>query len=362
MKPSLLKWLCCPVCQDSLTVEAFLVHAMDEVEEGKLTCAICQRFFPIIRGIPRMLPDALAHLALRFHPDFFNRHANAMDAYRKRCRETPKSRSWQLKARTIQSYSYQWRTFKEMLPHWEEVFLRSVSPLEPSFFHRKFGLDAGCGFGRSLYYATSYGAEVIGIDLSEAVESARENTRNRPGCHVVQADIYHLPFRKQSFDFIYSIGVLDHLPDPEGGFSKLTELLLPNAPISIWVYSRGRGRQIAVFNLVRSITTHLPPRLLNLLCLLGAAGQWVLWILPYRLLHRIPATRRLAKRLPFTWHERYPFRVLHTDWFDGLSVPLVNYYRQEEITQWYRDAGFEQIVTDSLWGCDGGGRTVGYAP
>src|SRR5205085_12165178 len=113
---------------------------------------------------------------------------------------------------------YQWRKFKEMFPHWDEIFRWSVSPIEPGFFRGKIGLDAGCGFGRSLYYAASYGAEVIGLDLSEAVEAARANTRDLPGAHVVQADIFHPPIRPGTLDFVYSIGVLQHLTDPRGGF------------------------------------------------------------------------------------------------------------------------------------------------
>ena len=81
---------------------------------------------------------------------------------------------WAAERRTVKSYSYQWRKFREMLPHWEEVFRWSIAPIEPAFLRGKVGLDAGCGFGRSLYYAASHGAEVIGLDLSEAVEAARE--------------------------------------------------------------------------------------------------------------------------------------------------------------------------------------------
>ncbi len=53
--------------------------------------------------------------------------------------------------------------------------------------------------------------------------------------------------------------------------------------------------------------------------------------------------RLLADRIPFTLYARYPFRTLHTDWFDGLSVPLQNYYRRDEIAAWYRDAGLERF-------------------
>src|SRR6185369_1559558 len=51
-------------------------------------------------------------------------------------------------------------------------------------------LDVGCGFGRHMYVASEYGAEVVGVDLSGGVEVAHRNVEGRPGCHVVQANIH----------------------------------------------------------------------------------------------------------------------------------------------------------------------------
>ena len=78
----------------------------------------------------------------------------------------------------------------------------------------------------------------------------------------------------------------------------------------------------------------------------------------YYLLKRFRATAALADRMPFTLYARYPFRVLHTDWFDGLSVPLVNYYRRDEIEAWYREARHDRVQIDRDWG----GRAIGYSP
>ena len=69
-------------------------------------------------------------------------------------------------------------------------------------------------------------------------------------------------------------------------------------------------------------------------------------------------TRPLAARVPFSLYARFPFRVLHADWMDGLSVPLVNYYKPDEIRAWYEGAGLENVRIAPDWG----GRAVGYAP
>ena len=361
MKLRLLPWLCCPACEGALRAEAW-AGTVEEIEDGLLTCEGCARSFPIIGGIPRLLPDALADQTARYHAAFFARYRDRLGHVLQRGSQRAGDAATGAKRRTLVSYSYQWRRFRRMLPQWEQVFRECVDPIPPSFFPGRVGLDAGCGFGRSLYYAATYGAEMIGLDLSEAVEAARANTRHLPNAHVVQGDIVHPPVRRQSLDFVYSIGVLHHLSDPEAGFRALTTRLKPGAPIFIWVYSRGRGRQIRWFTRMRRISTRLPVRCLEPLALGGASLQWLCWIVPARILNRFRLTQGLARRLPFTWHGRFPFYVLYTDWFDGLSVPLVAYYRREEIAAWYQRAGLERAALPEAWGTEGFGRAIGYAP
>src|SRR5262245_25165474 len=271
MNASLLDLLCCPACGGDIRVELVLTAAADEIEEAALRCGSCSRLYPVINGIPRMLPDALAHETIRHHRDFVDRHRAALHDFVARASGSAEGAWWDAEQRTIASYSYQWRKFKQMYPDWEHVFLDSIAPITPDFFPGRTGLDGGCGFGRSLYYAGSYGARMIGLDLSEAIEAARENTRHLPNVHLVQGDIFHPPVKPHSLDFVYSIGVLHHLPDPQAGFRSLTRLLKPSAPMFIWVYLRGRGRQIAAFTAMRALSTRLPLRLLNVLCLLLAA-------------------------------------------------------------------------------------------
>jgi 2-polyprenyl-3-methyl-5-hydroxy-6-metoxy-1,4-benzoquinol methylase len=73
--------------------------------------------------------------------------------------------------------------------------------------------------GRHTKLAAEWGAkEVVGIDLGDGVESAFAATRNSTNAHIVQCDIFKLPFKK-SFDYAFSIGVLHHTPNPKKGLS-----------------------------------------------------------------------------------------------------------------------------------------------
>jgi SAM-dependent methyltransferase/uncharacterized protein YbaR (Trm112 family) len=238
--------LVCPWCGDGFTVESFDDSAADgDVGEGLLRCR-CDRLFPIVNGIPRILEDAF-----KLFPDFVNRH-------RARLPPLPevrvlKTREAEAIRRTRESFGYQWTEFSEMAIDFRENFLNYIAPLDESFFPGKVGLDMGCGFGRHIYNAAKFGAEMIGVDLSDAIESTRANTKHLPNVHLVQANVYRLPIRAGVLDFAYSIGVLHHLPDPEEGFRCLLPLVKPRGSVFIWVYSKSRSKLNACLEAARAV-------------------------------------------------------------------------------------------------------------
>jgi uncharacterized protein YbaR (Trm112 family) len=56
MQNRLLKKMCCPFDKGDLNISIFKQEE-NEIIEGLLTCSDCQRYFPIIYGIPIMTPD-----------------------------------------------------------------------------------------------------------------------------------------------------------------------------------------------------------------------------------------------------------------------------------------------------------------
>jgi len=335
MKPRLLQLLRCPICVAPLDVETFASRD-DEIVEGALRCRKCGAAYPIIDHIPRMLPDDLAGEMRALNRDFFTRHPGLLSGSASSGRDSESARDLK---RTLRSFSFQWNTFGDMYGFWEENFLDYVSPLTPEFFPGKLGLDAGCGFGRHLHYAARYGAEMVGLDLSEAVLAAYRNNRDNRRAHIVQGDIYRPPFARGTFDFVYSIGVLHHLPDPERGFRSLAPYVTPGGTLFAWIYGPRRGVSEAVTRVLRRFTTRMDYRLLYALCATIATGLRVFSHYPYRALSKIPSLSWLAEKLPLHDHARYPLKVVVADAFDRLSVPLVRYYTDEDLRGWLDAAG-----------------------
>ncbi len=305
MKYELLNYIICPVCKSELSLKVEK-EENGEILNGFLLCNNCYQKFPIVRGIPRMV--------LSF-PDI----------------------------KTAERFGYEWKVFNRLSNVYEKQFLDWIYPVDKEFFKNKIILDAGCGKGRHLYLSAIFGAKtVIGIDVSEAVEVAYSNTKNFSNVHVVQADIYNLPF-KNKFDYIYSIGVLHHLPDPEKGFYSLVKLLKkPGGVISIWVYGReGNGWIIYFVNPIRRfLTSKMPLFLLKILSLPLTVLIYFTCKIIYRPLNLyFPFIKRfLFYNDYFFYISEFDFKEIHTIIFDHLVAPVAFYLKKGDVVKWFENS------------------------
>ena len=262
--------------------------------------------------------------------------------------------------KTALSFGYEWTRFPEMYAEWQRSFLQYMQPHEPEFFRGKKVLDAGCGNGRFAFYAAKYGAEVWGIDLGPAVEVAQKNTEEAGDVQVVQADLRRLPFAPATFDFIYSIGVLHHLPNPEDAFRSLLPYLKPDGEIQIYLYWQPEHQPIkrallAIVAAARKATTRMPFRAVYALAFPAAVMAFLLFVWPYKILRRLGAVR-LAEKLPMKQYAFFPFRVCVNDQFDRFSAPIENRYTRQQVIDWLTRAGLEDISVTPLSGWVGSGR------
>jgi SAM-dependent methyltransferase len=310
MKESLLQYLACPGCAGEISIT---VTDRDDLEiiSGELHCLKCRKNFPIKDGIPRFAD-----------PGFD-------DAQRD----------------TAENFGAQWLVFDEVQAHHEKQFLDWIAPVTPDFIRDRIVLEGGCGKGRHTRLIGEWGArEVIGVDLSQAVEAAYRNTKDLPNAHIIQADIYRLPLRR-CFDYVFSVGVLHHLPDPHCGFASLIRHLKPSGAISAWVYGReNNGWIVNLVNPLRErITSRLPPRLLYILSYLPASALYLILKLVYLPLSGTKFARLLFYSDYLSYIARFPFREIHNIVHDHLTAPVAFYISRDEFTGWFRVARAERV-------------------
>ena len=126
----------------------------------------------------------------------------------------------------------------------------------------KWILDVGCGAGRFAEIALNSGANVVAIDYSNSVDACYTNLLNHENLHLVQADIYSLPFQPETFDYVYSVGVLQHTPDVKLSFLSLLPVLKTCGKLCVDFYEKSWKSKFLPKYLIRPISKHIPKKVL----------------------------------------------------------------------------------------------------
>ncbi len=296
MKGSFISILACPKCRSTLRLSDG-GEAGEDIESGELRCTTDHRF-PIVRGVPRFVTGELYVENFGFEWTIHNRT--------------------QLDSSTSDESE---RTF------------RAKTGFTPEQLKGKLVLDVGCGMGRFSDVVSTWGATVVGIDLSRAVDSAQCNIGRRKNVHIAQADIYQLPFRQGTFDFVFSIGDLHHTPNTKAAFDKLPELLRKDGKIAVWVYTSYDPYRWLLSDFYRRFTPKLPKRLLHALSYAA---------IPLYYINKIPIIGLLCRwLLPVSDHPKPEWRVLDT--FDWYSPRYQWRHSYEEVFPWFEEYGLKDI-------------------
>lgn len=290
--------LCCPSDESTLALDA---------KGERLICEACSRSYPISNGVARFVPG---------------------DSY-------------------VNSFSFEWKAHPktqlddEVRRESERTF-RQKTGWQPDDLTGKRVLDVGCGTGRFADVALRWGAEVYAMDLSFGVDVAFANLGTRPGFHAIQASVFDLPFLPESFDAVYSIGVLDHTPDCERALKALPPLLRPGGQLAVWVYSAHTYRPDSIDekrdSIYRRYSSRMSTanlyRLCRVLCRVPVTrrGFWHL-LLPGFLFHAFP-------RLNWA-NDDYDERVLDT--FDWYSPVFQSKHSYAEVFRWFREGGLVDV-------------------
>jgi SAM-dependent methyltransferase len=248
-------------------------------------------------------------------------------------------------SRTQSAYGLQWNRYRIVRAEEDRVTFRNRTWFGGRDLADQVVLDAGCGMGRYVRIAAESSPRlIVGLDLSAAVIAANELTRAWPNVAIVQGDLLRLPFAPGSFDRIYSIGVLDHTPDPRAAFLGLARLLKPGGRIAIWVYPRERPIVETIMNLQRAVSTRLPLGVLEPLCRIAAPIGGLkrrLMSSPRWLVQRMGVALHLAT-IGVSMHPDPEVRVCDTlDWY---APRYLSRHTLGEVTGWFAEAGLVDVV------------------
>ncbi|MGA2978963.1 MAG: class I SAM-dependent methyltransferase [Terriglobales bacterium] len=270
-------------------------------------CPACKRVYPNVQGIARFV-DA-QHYAASFGFQWHRYQKTQLDSDKDELRES------------------------------ERHFLAKTA-LRPGDLKGKLVLDVGCGMGRFAEVATRWGARVVGVDLSAAAEVAARNLADRDFV-AFQSDVFALPFAPESFDVIYSIGVLHHTPDCEAAVKTLDKYLKPGGLLVVWLYS-GYNKWYRFSDFWRRYTHKMKPETLH-----GILKFAVPFF--YNLNQGLKRVPLLGPPVAGMVHHVFPVnrqknpeaRMLDT--FDWYSPKYQSKHTYEQVFKWYEAMGMEDM-------------------
>jgi SAM-dependent methyltransferase/uncharacterized protein YbaR (Trm112 family) len=343
MKQVALDTLVCPRSLGELALEVFTRDG-NEIVDGILLGSLGDAY-PIIRGVPRMLPAELRKHLIADYPEFFDQHGARL-----RSIGDVDGVEEMVRRQTQEAFGHEWTwaadydadNFRDWLP---EGFSSET------LFSSRVGLEVGCGAGRHAAKTSDLSKTHFAVDLSRAVDSAFTRNRHRGNCHVVQADAFSLPFRPGSFDYVYCLGVLQHMHDPPAGFRMLARLPRPGGILLVNVYQAGRPLTVGALAVIRRISTQMSNRQLQMISELAGTIEYALVTWPWKSIKETAAGRLVAPIVPTRVKEyaRHSRRTAIVDWFDRLSCPVKIHYRAEDLAKWFAESGYTEIVVTPYW-------------
>ena len=187
-------------------------------------------------------------------------------------------------------------------------------------------LEVGCGLGTDGAQFAKAGADYTGIDLTQAavdLTRRRFELSNLHGTFRV-GDAERLDFPDNSFDIVYSHGVLHHTPDTPGAIREVHRVLRPGGRALVMLYHRNSYNYRINISIFRRAGVHLL--------------RWDSGMKLVRLLTGEPedSLREHAHRL------RSQRGYLGTEEFlsrntDGVGNPLARVYSREEARELFKD-------------------------
>ena len=210
-------------------------------------------------------------------------------------------------------------------------------------------LDVGCGSGRWTRYLAPRAGFIEAVDPSHAVLTAQRFLADLENVRLTQAGVDELPFPNESFDFVFSLGVLHHIPDTRTAMRRCVEKLKPGGYFLVYLYydldNRGRLYRL-LFEcsaLVRRLVAGLPRRAKHAVCEAIAFSVYLPVVTAVRLLRRIPGLDGLVMRLPLAYYWDKSLRIMRNDALDRFGTPLEQRFSRQEIRSMMIECGLDDI-------------------
>lgn len=219
-----------------------------------------------------------------------------------------------------------------------EMLQDIVSPFELKNIKNKIVMEVGSGSGRIIKNLINYKPNlIIAIEPSKAIEIAKKNNeKNLEKINFLNIRGEDLKFSNE-IDYVFSLGVIHHIPNSKMVCQKIFESLRPNGKFLIWLYGyEGNEIYLFIFNNLRRVLRLLPDFFLRCFC----------YFLNF--FASIYITLCLFIKLPMREYMLNVFRKCSFSKrnyiiFDQLNPSFAKYYKKTEVEELLKESGFKNI-------------------
>lgn len=208
------------------------------------------------------------------------------------------------------------------------------------------GFDLGCGSGRWARLVAPRVGTLHLIDPSDAIEVAKRNLSGNSNCYFHRAAAAAIPIEDESCDFGYSLGVLHHIDDTEGGLSACVSKLKPGSPFLLYLYYRFDNRP-AWFRAIWKISDVLRRGVCRLPHSLRFAVSQIIAVTVYFPLARFAWLLEKCgigvSRFPLSQYRNNSIYTMRTDALDRFGTRLEKRYTKIEMKEMMERCGLEDI-------------------
>ncbi len=235
-----------------------------------------------------------------------------------------------LTKQTRDSFDFQWDKLPKGRWNLENKLFRQeatgyvcqFTEFSPEWFRGKKVIDVGCGGGRYSWALCCLGAEVLSIDQSlHGLERTQKACKDFPNHRIKQVNLLEPLAIDETFDLVWSFGVLHHTGDTYGSFKKIVPLVKPGGYLFMMLYGEPRKGMIDEYK---------------------AINEYEHW-------------RRKTRNMTFDERlsaiqeamDKHCFAVYGSEYiegyFDAISPTINDLYSWEEVESWLLLEGFSNI-------------------
>lgn len=247
------------------------------------------------------------------------------------------------------SFGSQWEKYAEIMSEHVAEFQQYFDIVNIEDLENARVCDLGCGIGRWSYFLRHRCKELILVDFSDAIFVARKNLLDADNAVFFMGDIKRLPFRNNFCDFLFSLGVLHHMPTDALNEIRALAKYAPQNLIYLYYALDNRPYHFKIMYYVMELTRRWVSRINSKV--IQQAAIWSITLIVYLPLIGIGYMLRplgVSRQVPlFEFYHNKSIKRIRQDVHDRFCTAIEHRYSRKQIME-LKDTYRDVIISDQL--------------